>query len=319
MLLIEYFEEAARYLKERNEAKKRLEDQYRRAYDRDIKKEISIINKEIKKKNSEITGQILLNLDEFRYLDKYFPDLLATYMEDEDIGKVISKKAWLLRYSPLPPKEAAMRLQQLRMMRSQLKQAKKFLRRWTGTIESQAFSATFPLLRGRLRGRLEKDEVERIIDDVDKELIREGWLVLITDSLIQIPIAKFTNKLLLLQYKEVEAAAGLSRAKGRGTRMEVNAYRKYRKVMGEKAHYEAVLMQVLLANPGYLRSLKRKGHWLSRKRKGPIDKLVKNLTPHTVKERVWLDEMNKKLAIDEPKAEKKAAKKPKKKARKKKK
>ncbi len=313
MLLIEYFEEAARYLKERNEAKRRLEDQYRRAYDRDIKKEISIINKEIRKKNSEITGQILLNLDEFRYLDRYFPDLLAAYREDEDIGKVISKKAWLLRYRPVPPREAAMRIERLRVLRSQLRHARKFLKTWTGAIESRAFSATFQILKGRLRGRLEKDEVEHVIDEVDKELIREGWLVLITDSLIHIPIAKFTNKLLRLQYEEAEAASGLSRAKGRGTRMEVNAFRKYRKVVREKEHYEAVIMQVLLANPDYLRSLKRKSNWLSRKRKGPVDKIIQNLTPHTVKERVWLDKMNKKLAIEEPEPKKKSRKKAKKK------
>ena len=171
MLLVEFLEEAAGYLHKKTERRRKLEDQYRRIYDRDLKREISIVNDEIKKKKSQITNQILLNLEEFRYLAKYFPELLSAFMEDEYIGRIITKKAWLLRYQPLPPKAAAIQLQQLRMMRKQLKEAKRFLRTWVGTVDARAFGATFPILKGHLKGTMAKDEVAEAIKKVDHILM----------------------------------------------------------------------------------------------------------------------------------------------------
>ena len=96
MLLIDYLENAAAFMREKKEHLKKLDAQYRQVYDRDIKKEIAQIRSEITKKNSEINNQLLLNLEEFRALQKYYPDLLGAYMEYEYICKIISKKSWLL-------------------------------------------------------------------------------------------------------------------------------------------------------------------------------------------------------------------------------
>ncbi len=294
-MLVDFLEESAEYLKMKYEALHRLEDQYRKIYDRDIKREISVIKGEIRKKKSEITNELLLNLEEFRYLSKYFPELLDAFMEDEYIGRYIRKKAWLLNYHPLPPKEAARELNILVAKRNELRESKKFLKKWVGDVNSRAFCATFPVLKGSFSGKLEKDEVIEIIDEVDRKLIKEGWLLLITDSLINIPLAKFSNKLVQLRFDEMEARNNVRKSKGKGTVMEASALRKYEKVKRQADHYENIIIQILLANPGYLRAMKKSKSWLSRTRKNPIEKIAERVTPRKVKERSWLNAMNKKL------------------------
>jgi hypothetical protein len=309
MLLIEYLENASEYLRKKTESRNKLEAQYRRLYDRDIKREIAVINREIAKKKSEVNNELLLNLEEFRYLDKYFPELLEAFMEDDYVGTILSKKAWMLRDLKVGAKEAAQRLQFLTHKRAQLKDAKRFLKKWIGSVDSRAFCATFPALKGHLEADLEKDEVARIIDDADAKLRREGWILLVTDSLIRIPIAKFSNKFVKYKYREMEAQAKMKRARGKGTVSEAAALREYKKVSRRKSHYENLLIQILLANPPYLRALKKKKDWLSRKKGGVVEKIAELVTPHQVKERAWLNEMSKKLAIEEPAKPKKPAKK----------
>jgi hypothetical protein len=107
-LLIDYFSEAEEAVREKKERLKKLEVQFRLVADSDIKREINLLNREIDKKLSEVKDTILLNLDEFRYLDKYYPKLLSVFMEDPNIGQVISSKAWLLECKPIPAELASM-------------------------------------------------------------------------------------------------------------------------------------------------------------------------------------------------------------------
>jgi hypothetical protein len=293
--LREYLEEAAAYLREKKERLKKLDEQYRHIYDHDIKKEMAQVRQEMAKKSSEVTSELLYNLDEFRAVHKYYPELLQAFMEDEYIGKVISGKAWLLDYKPVPPQQAAAKLEQLREWRAQLRDAKKFMRRWVGTVDSKAILATYPVLRGYLSGVVDKEEALHAIAKADKILLKEGWLLLISDSLIQIPIAKFMTKINNLRYEELQAQASLGRSMGKGTVAETVALRKYQEVSKKRQHYERVLIQVLLANPNYLRSLKKKKSWTSRERSGNLDKIAQGITPRTIKERVWLNQMRKKL------------------------
>jgi hypothetical protein len=295
MLLIEYLEEAAAALREMKEKLKKLDLQYRRIWDRDIKKEMAQTRIEIAKKSSEVTGELLLNLDEFRALHKYFPELLSAYMEDEYIGKVIQKKAWLLDYRPIPAEKAAARLAQLREWRAQLRDAKKFLKMWVGTVNARSFVATYPVLRSHMQGDMDKIDALAAIADVDKVLLKEGWLILISDSLISIPIAKFMTNINALRIEEMEAKTGVLRAQGRGTVTETTALRKFQEVNRKKLHYERVLTQLFLANPNYLRLQKKKKNWLAREKAGNLDKIVQGITPRTIKERVWLNQMRKKL------------------------
>jgi len=294
-LLIDYLEEAAAFLREKKLKLKKLDEQYRHIYDRDIKKEMAQTRIEIAKKSSEVTNELLYNLEEFRSLHKYYPELLQAYTEDEYIGKVISKKAWLLDYTPLPAQAAAGKLEELKALRAQLKDAKKFLKGWVGTVSARSFVATYPVLRGYLSGDIDKVDVVSAIRKADKILLREGWLLLIGDSLIGIPIAKFMTQINNLLYEEMTARTAYVRSQGRGTVAETVALRKYQEITKKRLHYEKVLTQVLLSNPPYLKTLKKKKNWLSREKAGNLDKLVQSITPHTIKERVWLNQMRKKL------------------------
>ena len=96
------------------------------------------------------------------------------------------------------------------------------------------------------------------------------------------------------------ARMDLGKSKGKGTVAEANALRKYEKVRRNRIHYENVIIQLLLANPAYSRSLKKR-NWLSREKKSVLEKIAQRVTPHKVKERTWLNQMNKKLSIDEEK------------------
>ncbi|MFH0737797.1 MAG: hypothetical protein V1827_04415 [Candidatus Micrarchaeota archaeon] len=295
MLLIEFLEEASAYLKEKKERLKELNRLHLKVYDRDIKKEMSQARSDIAKKTSEVYNMILMNLEEYRALDKYYPELLHAFMEDEYIGKILTKKSWLLEFQSMPPRAAAAKLQELRGSRAQLRDAKRFLRGWVGSVDSRALGATYPALRGYSTGLLDKQDAIALVEKVDKILLREGWLVLLSDSLINIPIAKYMGKANALYFEELQAQAQLNRVRGKGTVAETSALRKLQAISKERAHYERLVMQILLSNPGYLRSLKKKKGWLSREKKGNLDRIAQSLTPHTIKERVWLDEMRKKI------------------------
>lgn len=295
MLLIDFLEEKAAVLRELKEKLQKMEQQYRRIYDRDLKKEMLRVRQDIARTSSEVTDELLLNLDEFRALNKYYPELLRVYMEDEYIGKVVSKKAWLLEFRPIPAQEAAARLAQLREWRAQLVDARDFLKRWVGRVDARSMVATFPVLRGHMKGKMDRDEAALAIDKAKKTVLREGWLLLINDSLIQIPITKFMGRINNLLYMETQAEGEMKRSLGRGTVAETRALRKFQEISKKRQHYERVLKQLLLANPKYLKAMKKKKNWLSKERSTNLDRIVQSVTPHTVKERSWLNEMNKKI------------------------
>jgi hypothetical protein len=294
-LLIDYLEDASAYLRERKESLRKLRLSYHHVYDPDMVRETKAIEADIRRKKSEVTNELLYNLEEFRAIHRYFPDLLSAFMEDEDVGPVISEKAWLLDFRPLAPKVAAAKLQKLREWRAQLRDAKDFLRKWVGTIDAKSILATYPALKGHMHGEMEKEDAMRIVEKVDRLLIREGWLLLINDSLIRIPVAKFMNKLIILRQEEINAQHEYARVQGKGTVAESTALKKLKDVRRKKEHYEKVLAQLLLANPSFLGLLRKKKGWASRQKPDPLEKFAQGVTPHQIKERVWLNEMKMRL------------------------
>jgi hypothetical protein len=295
MLLIEYLEQASDYLREHKIQIHKLERQFRTVYDTDLKRESTALWRDVRRKKGEIIDQLLLNLDEFRALRKYFPEVLQTILEDKYVGPVVSKKIWLLDFKQTPSQLATMKLEQLLQWRLELKAARESLRGSVGTINANHLLTRFPILRGFISGDLAKADVIDAITKAEKVVLREGWLLLLSDSLIKIPITKFLGKVNQHSYEEMIAKKNLARVIGKGTVAETIAGRKLEEVSRNKNRYERILRQILLANPGYLRSLKQKKSWMSREKQTGLDKFVKNITPHTLKERAWLDEMKKKL------------------------
>jgi hypothetical protein len=295
MLLIDYFQKASEYIEERRAKMRLLERQYQRTFDRSAKQENLLLKGEIRKKLSELKMEMLLNLEEMHYLRAYFPELFSILIEDPHIGSAIEGKLWLLDFKPLPPDEAAIRLQNIRMLRLQLKEASKGLVGRPGLIDATSYLRQYPVLRGQLKGKVRREDIKTVIDEMEKLLLREGWLILINDSLIEVALSKFTNKLLKLRYEEAEARSELAKTMHMGNIAQVSAQRKLDKAKRMIAHYDAVIRQLLLSNPKYLRSLKKNTDWLSRKKRNALQKIAETVTPHKVKERSWLDEMNKRL------------------------
>ncbi len=294
-LLIDYLEDAAAWLRVRKERLRKLDEQYRGAYDRDLKREMAVVKQEIRKKSAEISDELIYNLEELRYLKEYFPEVLAAFMDDGEIGPLLKKKEWLLDFRPVPPQEAAMRLEQLRRWRAQLRDAKKFLRGWVGAVDARSFTATYPLLSGHLEAKMDKEDVQAVIGRADRSMLREGWLLLLTDTLIEIPLTKFVMKLNQLRYDEAAARGETKRMEGKGTIAEANALKKLRHLIRMREHYERMIRQLLLANPGYLRSLRKSRTWLSKGKLTSIQRIAETVTPRTVKERAWLNEMRKRI------------------------
>ena len=297
-MLIDYLEEAAAYLQEHHKKLQRLEGQYKKIYDRDIKAEMVQVKKDIRKKSAEIREELLLNLEEFRYFHKYFPELLQAFVDDEYIGSVLTAKAWLLDFKQLDPKEATVKFQQIREWRAQLRDARNFLRNWFGSIDSRSFTATYPVLRGYVQGKMEKDEVLEEIKRADRMLLKQGWLLLLVDPLIEIPLGKFMQKFAMVTYEETTAKTTRLRMKGKGTVAEVSSIRKWEKLKKEKEKYEKLIRQILLANPDYLRKIKKKQNWLVREKRTMLQRIAEEVTPNTIKERIWLNEMRKRLGED---------------------
>ncbi len=295
MLLIDYFEETAAYVAERKLKMNLLEKQYQKTFDRSVKQEIALLRTEIRKKLSELKVELLRRLEELHYLRVYFPELLGIYLEDPHIGKIISKKMWILDFKPMSPEEARVRLDELRFMRFQLRQARKSLIGRPGLLDADKLLKNFPMLRGQFSGKVRREEIREAIDKIDQLLLREGWLILLNEQLIEIPLAKFTNRLVHLRYEEKLALLKLNESKERGMVAHANAVRSLEAVQRKIQHYESVIRQLLLANPVYLSSLKRSTDWLARKKKTELQKIAETIAPHKVKERAWLNQMKKRV------------------------
>jgi len=296
MLLIDKFQKASEAIASRKDKMNMLEGQYKQTFDRSAKQEMSMLKSEIKGILSSLRMDILVNLEEMHYIRAYFPELFSILIEDPHIGASIEGKLWLLDFKPLPPEEAAMRLQNVRMLRSELKAARKGLIGRPGLIDATAYLRQYPVLRGQLKGKVRREEIRDVIKEMDRMLLKEGWLLLINDSLIEIALNKFIQKLTKLRYEQAEAEAKLEKSKGLGRISQAAAKREADQAGGAVAHYESVIKQLLLANPGYLRSLKRSTDWLSRKKRTALQKIAETITPHKVKERSWLNEMRSRLS-----------------------
>jgi len=295
-LLIDYLEDAASYIHARRARLRQLEGEYRRSHDPDIKLEMNSVKREVARKAAEVNDELLVNLDEFRHIKKYFPDLLEVLMEDDCLGRAIGRKAWLLDFRPLQPKEALVRLADARGRRRQLREAGTFIRKWAGgKIKAAELVSKYPVLKGHVKEGMEPDDVTAAIKSLKQSIRREGWLVLLNDSLILEPLTKLTNELSALCYEEEKARSEYEAAKGKGTMLEASKLRQLERAGKRRQHGERMLRHLLLANPSVLHSMKKK-HWLSKEKQTPLQRFAASVTPRMVKERAWLDAMKKKLS-----------------------
>jgi len=295
-LLIDYLEEAAGYLSKKTARLKELNRQYREVYDKQIREEMDRVRKEIGKKRAEIVEMFYENIDELRHLKKYYPDLLEVFMEDENLGKILRKKSFLFENSkPLNEREALKKLNEVIVKRRKLRDAKKFLHKWSGSISGKQLGATYPTLKGKIKGSVDKYEAVEIIKDLNAELRKEGWMIIINSPLVLGEVNRFAGQKKMLEFQEVQAKKACDDAKGRGTATEYNAQKKLEGIRRKKHHIEKMMKHLLLTNTELLATLKKSRGW-SRGRVDPVSKFAETVPLNRIKEKTWLEKMKKRLS-----------------------
>lgn len=296
-LIIDYLEDAAGFIGKRREILLELNRQYNEIYDKQIRDEMDIVRKEIKKKKSEVIENLYGNVDELRHLKKYFPELLDVFIEDEGIGPILRRKKFLYENrKQLDEKEASGKLEQVRAKRRELRDAKKFMNSWAGTISAKKLGATYHMLKDKFKGDVESAEVIEKIDEMKNELRREGWRIFVNSPLIMVPLQKMIGDLKALEVEEYRKKKRCDDAKGRGTNIEYIAQKNLESVQRRKEHVEKMIKHLLLSNPEFLQELKKNKNWLKKHDMEPLEKFAENVTYKKVKEKVWLTEMKKRIS-----------------------
>ncbi|MBI5223250.1 hypothetical protein HY990_02415 [Candidatus Micrarchaeota archaeon] len=296
MLLIEYLDDASIKIAKMQDEIHSIKQQFLKISDSDLRRDLSRKKVELKKFSATIKEYLLVHLDELRYLRKYYPDLLISFQSDPNIGPILETRLWLLDFKELPASEASFLLGQLRRQRQGIKEVRLVLRGSHGKIDLTSILKQYPFLRGRLRENMVREDAFVALDQFDRILLREGWLLLLTKTLIKIPLSKYLDKLSHYGYRLILATKESHKASGRGTVMETAALKRIEKLKQKIMHYEKFTHQILLANPSFLMSIKTKDKWLSHERKTILDKLARTITPVLVRERIWLNQMQKKLS-----------------------
>jgi len=297
-LLVDYLEEASEYLRAKREELMEFRRQYEQLYDKDIREEMDILNGEINKKKAEITDHLYENAEELRYIKKYFPEYFEVLLEDEEIGKILKKKKFLYRQSKLKGDEAVHKLVEITNARRRLRDAKKFLETWHGTITEKQLTATYPILKGKIRGKHDSWEVITKIKELDKELKKEGWVVIVSSKeLILQVIEKFIIRLKRAEMIYMQAKAKYDQAKGKGSVTEYSALKSLKKAEKRREHLKRMIGHLLLANPEFLSTLKKQKSWLQKKKKSELEKFAEKVGMKRIREKTWLEKMNKKLSV----------------------
>ncbi len=295
-MLVDYLEGAAVELKEMQERLIELDKEYRKQFDRQVREEMNYVKKEIARKKREIDERIYSNFEELRLIKKHFPALFNIFIEDELIGPVLKKRAWLLDFKELQKKECERILHDIKSKRAELKEAKEFLKGWVGRIDAKSMIATWNVLKGVLKDEVDKSDALAIIEETDRKLRRESWLVILNNPFILKPLHKFFRMLKKANEDEYEKEALLQKTKGHGTLAEYNATKELRKVKKKRMRIERICRHILLANSAFLNKIrKQKMTW----RDGTIEKFMKSflekLETKPIEEKKWIKEMKKKL------------------------
>lgn len=297
-LLVDYLEEASEFLRSKREQLMEFRKQYEMLYDKDIREEMDILNSEIGKKKSEVTDHLYENAEELRYIKKYFPEFFEILLEDREIGDILRKKKFLYEHTGLKGDMAVHKLIEIAGKRRRLKDAKKFLESWHGTITEKQLTATYPVLKGIIKGKtLESTEVISKIRDYDKKLKKEGWSVIISSKeLIAKAVEKFIFKLKRSEMELLHARSKHEQAMGKGSVTEYSAAKILKKAEKRRDHLKRMIGHLLLANPEFLSALKRQKGWLDKRKKSELEKFAEQVGVKRIREKTWLEKMSKKLS-----------------------
>ncbi len=292
-MLVDYLENASVELRKMEGKIQELDKQYRKYLDKQLRQEITGAKKELSRKRTEIYEEIMKSMQEIYLLKKYFPQLLDVFTEDKQIGNLLRKKSWLFDFRNVAATNDE--LEDLRKKRNDLSDAKDFLKKWVGRIDSKSLNATWPILKGKIKDESDRDEVIAAIEEEWKVLNKRGWLLTLREPYIMKPFRRIMKKLNKASEGVVQKNIDLEKSKGKGTLTEYNSSKELKKAQKKKRTLERKCLHLLYANPEFLMKLKGETRWSQKKIDLFADNFVKRIEFVPINEERWLREMRKRV------------------------
>lgn len=295
-MLVDYLENASQELREITERIHATDAEYRKSFDKQLRQEMQEIKKELRKKRYDIYEEISKNIQELYLIKKYFPELLDVFIQDEYLGAIIKRKVWILKFKKLTKDQVEKCIKDVKDRRKQTKEVKKFLKKWVGTIDARSMEATWPVLKGKLDIAQDKEDAMEKVDEIDRELRREGWALLLNESHINKYLKRMFVKFEKATSDTVEKKGILEKSTGKGTLVESNAMKEFKKADKTRRKMERLCKHILFSSPDVLINLKNgKTDWRSAGGSIFMNNFVKKLDFKKINEDQWLREMKKKI------------------------
>jgi len=295
-MFVDYLEDEAEKLRKMSEKLHELSQQYRDFFDPQLREEMHVIKKKIRREQFIIRDEAFSNILELRLLKKYFPNFFEELKNDEFIGKTLSRMEWLLDFKEL--KNASKEFEKIKKSRKELKEAKKFVSKWVGKMDHSSIEATWKVLKGNIEDEMVKDDVLEIIDNLDLELKRKGWLVLMNEPLVYGRVSKFIEKIKISREDEFSKKHSLHQVQGLGTKNEYKAEKEYREAVKRKKYSDKRLEHFLQSNPSFLANIKKnKTTWRDKVTSNFMKNFSKKVSVKRLNEQVWVKEMKEKLKL----------------------
>jgi len=293
-MLIDYLEGAGEELRRKKKEYQELNRQYREFYSKDIREEIANAKAAMHKKYQELNEELYENLHELSLIKAYFPELYRILLEDEDLGKALRKKDWLLEVKNENKEDAKKKLAALRQKRKQLQDAAKFMKEWPRErIDAKSIKATWPVLAGMIEGEMDKEDVLDAIGKRQKELRREGWKALINESMIEAPLQRMLKKIKELRTSEQSKHIAYEHAKGKGSVKEYEAQGALKEAQEKRKRMERMCRHLLLSGRTFLEKIKNRKK--TGKRANELEMLADSIALKKINEKEWLGQMRKRI------------------------
>ncbi len=295
-MLVDYLEESAEFIEKKRKKYQELGKQYHKVYQKDIREEMDRVKKKIRRRRAGVREKIMEHMGEFRCIKKYYPELFITYLEDNCLGPTIKRMEWLAEIKPINLENAVKKLDKIREKRAQLRDAKGFLKKWVGPVNAKSFGAAYPVLKGHLKGDMDKEAVAERIETLQKKFRKEGWKIIVSSPHL---LGSMLERLMArLNHEKLEAKGAKEKyedAKDRGSVREYNALLKMKSAKRKISRTERHMRHLLLSNPELLRAIKKSSIRILKERKAAFEKFVEDIHVPRLNEKNWLKEMRKRL------------------------
>jgi hypothetical protein len=296
-MLIEYLDGMSMEIGELRKRAKEIKKKYDETLDKDLRLELIGMEHKLKAKKHQLWEAIYENMDEFRFMRKHFPELFLVYAEDENIGKYLMVKEWLVDFEPVPKDKAEKMLQGLKETLKALDKAKKSTVHWPHWKEHLNEDDIQMLAGIGINERTDRDEFQALVANARRDVTRQGWIVLLNEPFVIKHVNRFLDRLKQSIIEEAKAKVMVHESNGQGTLTENQARQEYRKAVHERKLSERLCRHLLMANPAFLRKFKsQRMIWRDTVIANFMNRFLSEINPPELNEKEWVKEMKKKLA-----------------------